>query len=119
MGGINMKKLTLDEVRELAMSATPGPWVGDEFEMTAPNAPTLFDGNVKLVFADDYHMNEEDAKYIMAVNPKNVLEIIEELKKLREIVGILKEEIDYGHGSDDFSDEIFQKVQSYFRDKNR
>jgi hypothetical protein len=54
----------LDEIEARAAAATPGPWVGDEFEMTAPKAPTFQAGNVKLVWADDYHMNEWDAEFI-------------------------------------------------------
>jgi hypothetical protein len=54
----------IEEIKSRLEKATPGPWVGDEFEMTAPKAPTLMAGSIKLVWAEDFHMSEEDADFV-------------------------------------------------------
>lgn len=80
-----MTKEERAELRALAEKATCGPWIGDEFEMVAPNAHVLTPGNKKLVWADDYHMNEWDAQYIAAANPSVILELLDENDRLKDI----------------------------------
>lgn len=63
----------LEKEKQLMDKATPGPWVGDEFEMTAPKAPTLMPGNVRLVWAEDYHVGEYDAAFIANVRTSHAL----------------------------------------------
>lgn len=82
--------MKLAELKSLAEKATPGPWVGDEFEMTAPKASTLIRGNVRLVWADDYHMNEWDASYIAAANPQTILDLIAKVEGLSKALEILR-----------------------------
>lgn len=62
---INFIKHRIAELRKLEAEATPAPWKGDEFEIIAPKAPTIIDGNVRLVLADDYHLNEWDADFVI------------------------------------------------------
>lgn len=82
-------KSYIDECLERAEKATLGPWVGDEFEMVATKAPVLIKGNKRLVWADDYHMNEWDAEFIKHARTdvpelcNRLKTAIEELKNVR------------------------------------
>lgn len=81
-----MSKSYIDECLERANAATPGPWVGDEFEMTAPNAPVFSRGNTRLVWAEDYHINELDADFCRHARtdvPELAKRLIEAIKHLR------------------------------------
>lgn len=72
----------LKRLRELEAAATSGPWVGDEFEMLAPQAPTIMRGNKRIVWADDYHMNEWDAEFIAAAR-NHFKELLDEVERLQ------------------------------------
>lgn len=78
----------IKEILARAQAATPGPWVGDEFEMTTPKAPVLIPGNVRLVWAEDYHMSEWDAEFC-----KHARTDVESLAKALEVAveGLLSE----------------------------
>lgn len=80
-----MKKTFADLCLERAKKATEAPWVGDEFEMVAPNAPVMTPGFKKIVWADDYHMNEWDAEFI-AFARTALPELAQRLKKACELL---------------------------------
>ena len=76
----------LSRLKELEEKATVKPWVGDEFEMTAPKASPLIPGNTVLVWAEDYHMREWDADLVKQVRNAlpSLLKLVEQAVELAE-----------------------------------
>lgn len=80
----------IDECLARAEKATEGPWIGDEFEMCAPKAPVVIPGNIRLVWADDYYMNEWDAEFIAQART-DVPELARRLKKAITLLRAIQE----------------------------
>lgn len=87
-------KEQLEQSDRLARSATPGPWKGDEYEITAPYESTLFPGNVKLVLAEDYHLSEENGRFVIHHNPDYILKLNADYRALLERVNSLEYSIE-------------------------
>lgn len=81
----------LKHLEDLCSKATPGPWKGDEYEMTAPKVKTLEEGRIKLVWADDYHMSEFDAEFIAAARTA-LPELIARVRRLEAEIVQFKED---------------------------
>jgi hypothetical protein len=79
----------LAELRKLALSATPGPWIHhresgpytyrDEVWSDAP----LKDGEGMGPVVDEIN-TKDDAAYIAAANPSTILSLLDEVERLRE-----------------------------------
>ncbi len=78
-----MTEEELKKIRERCDAATPGPWVGDEYEMLAPKAPVIHPGKIKIVWADDYHMNEWDAAFISFAR-EDIPRLLDEVADLKK-----------------------------------
>ena len=105
--------IDLENLRRLAQAATPGPWFSTNgtvwYVTTGGNGEPEQD---KL--ADS---NEDDAAFIAAANPETMLELLDEIERLR---GLLKEAIDqiwaWGDDSSHIFDErqVLQETLAYF-----
>lgn len=77
--------VNLDELQKLAEQATPGPWV---FHFATGEYPATF-ANVRgepTVIPNSF----SDAQFIAAFNPRTALSLITELRKLRDVNGVMK-----------------------------
>lgn len=80
----------IDFIRAKAKAATPGPWwatTGDAWDADGNPVPQASIETAEGCLTWDDHGGEvftpEDAEYIVAVNPYAVLELLEELERLR------------------------------------
>jgi hypothetical protein len=103
------KQLLTDEkladLRAKATAATPGPWswAGDEPWLCAPDlAHVVEDGSGTIVVEATWEYVEgDDAEYLAAADPTTVLELLDEIVRLRQENDELRIEIlDLGEGED-------------------
>lgn len=71
-----MDKDKLNELKELAEKATPGPWIYDEEDGTIEPLETV---GLRSIIAEPTYSN--DAAFIAAANPQTVLELIAEIER--------------------------------------
>lgn len=69
------------ELRKLAEAATPGPWFV-RHAATDDGLSEVEDGRMHGLFP--FNCEAHDAAFIAAANPKTVLELLDEVTKLRE-----------------------------------
>ena len=72
----------LEHLRALATAATPGPWEARPNELIGGTAVYPHDSDREVA---DF-TSEADARYIAAVDPRTVLNLIHELRRLYERV---------------------------------
>jgi hypothetical protein len=75
----------LDELERKATAATPGPWVhlhGEDFELVYGVAIRSEDGH-SVAEWDDLPLSPDDADFVAAANPKTVLALVAEIRRLR------------------------------------
>jgi hypothetical protein len=86
--------IDLDKLEELAKAATPGPWIGDridgtvKYDIVAGDYPN---GEFEIVCRGNNgnnfgFMKREDEDYTLAANPTAILELIAEVRNLRETI---------------------------------
>lgn len=82
--------MDIDFIRAKAKAATPGPWwatTGDAWDADGNPVPQASIETAEGCLTWDDHGGEvftpEDAEYIVTVNPYAVLELVEELERLR------------------------------------
>jgi len=75
-----MTQEELAEIRDLAEKATPGPWEDVAACLECPR---------------EVGISRQDLAYIAAANPKTVLALLDEVKRLREEVARLDKESDW------------------------
>ena len=96
-------KLTLDKLRELALAATPGPWVrvdppwGQSDWVVATSSPSgdphggtsVCDCDMLIDRADTDDRSHENAAFIAAANPATVIAMIDEIRRLKRTIAAL------------------------------
>lgn len=83
-----------NELRRLAQAATPGPWkVVKDHEL-----PGVHGGDVILggSFYDYSVPDDEDEAFIAAANPATVIELLDEIERLRAVFEAARAVLRYG-----------------------
>lgn len=78
----------LNELKELARNATPGPWEAGDDDISGKkniyarqeDDHSIHDWHIAKV---TYAGTEDDARYIAAANPKTILDLIAEIERLQ------------------------------------
>lgn len=88
--------MKLDELKKLALAATPGPWTvmaGDNYEIRSPLLPREYPHRCKEDSTGDFvayignhapDFGEANAKLISAATPQTILAMIELLREMGE-----------------------------------
>lgn len=73
--------MNIEELKQLAEAATPGPWVHDQL------LADFYEDEVRTSENDSVcaDATEHDARFIAAANPAAVLELIAEVERLRKL----------------------------------
>lgn len=92
-----MTKEERERLRELAMNATPGPWTcridltpedyGGEYPSGVAEVPEMLAAET----GDGDRPNIANAEFVAAANPAVVLELLDEVERLREITTLFAE----------------------------
>ncbi|MGF6837039.1 hypothetical protein QF001_000906 [Paraburkholderia youngii] len=118
----HLMTIDLDKLEALAKAATPGPWRGDRIDGTVKYDIVAGDyphGKYEIVCRGDNgnnfgFMKAEDEDYALAANPTAILELIAEVRALRED----KERLDSGCIITTDYDEFGDKTKTERRGNN-